>query len=67
MCNHPDAAMEWVGRGASAPGRHQAACQLQSLVGRLVMFKAVHAQPCVFATRVQPHGRAIEEHVRIDG
>jgi hypothetical protein len=33
-CNHPDAAMEWVGRGASAPGRHQAACQLQSKVGR---------------------------------
>jgi hypothetical protein len=32
ICNRRDAALVWVGRGASAPGRHQAACQLQRKV-----------------------------------
>jgi hypothetical protein len=33
-CRQRDAAMGWVGRGASAPGWHQAACQLLWQVSR---------------------------------
>jgi hypothetical protein len=36
--------MEWVGRGASAPGRHLAACQLQSLSWAARDVQALHAQ-----------------------
>ena len=57
--------MVWVGRGASAPGRLQAACQLQSLVSRRLRFSVRRNldDPFVRARRtvVLPLGLTAEE------